>query len=179
MSIFKFFQKSRRHGVEASVHAAILADNQRLIAENLGLIQKTNEAHLLLAEAGEALTVIDDAWAASPYPGNRKHLSLAEQMAALDTELEGQRDEIARLRAAVANAEMDGPKRTLEKANDAQAARAMSRNTKQAFQVYQGAVRIILDRLDGLAKGNHVTKEDIRKLRQLRVDLGEQIGRSI
>lgn len=83
------------------------------------------------------------------------------------------------LRAWVANAETEGPKRTLEKANDAQAARAMARNTKAAFQVYQGAVRIILDRLDTLGQGNHVTKEDIRKLRQLRVDLGEQIGRSI
>lgn len=83
------------------------------------------------------------------------------------------------MRAWVANAETEGPKRTLEKANDAQAARAMARNTKAAFQVYQGAVRIILDRLDTLGQGNHVTKEDIRKLRQLRVDLGEQIGRSI
>lgn len=127
----------------------------------------------------DAIIEIDDAWAACPYPGNRKHLSLAEQMAALDTELNAYRDEVRTLAAAVANAERDGPKRTLEKANDAQAARAMARNTKQAFQVYQGAVRIILDRLDGLARGNHVTKEDIRKLRQLRVDLGEQIGRSI
>lgn len=85
----------------------------------------------------------------------------------------------AEFRAAMANAEKEGPKRTLEKMNDAQAARAMARNTKQAFQVYQGAVRLILDRLDKLGQGNHVTKEDLRKLRELRADLSAQIGRSI
>lgn len=70
-------------------------------------------------------------------------------------------------------------KRDLEKQNDAQAARAMSRNTKQAFQTYQAAVKQILDKLNDLGKSNVVTKEDLRRLRQLREDLGDQIGRSI
>lgn len=70
-------------------------------------------------------------------------------------------------------------KRDLEKQNDAQAARAMSRNTKQAFQAYQAAVKQILDKLNDLGKSNMVTKEDLRRLRQLRKDLGDQIGRSI
>lgn len=92
------------------------------------------------------------------------------------------RDEAAecdRLRAALANAEMDGPKRTLEKANDAQAARAMSRSTKQHFVAYQHAVKMILDRIDELGQKNHVTKEDLRKLRQLWEDLSAQINRTI
>ena len=87
--------------------------------------------------------------------------------------------EVDRLRAQVANMETEGPKRDLEKFNDAQAARAMSRNTKQNFQAYQAAVKIMLDRLNDLGKANHVTKEDLRKLRQLRIDLGNQINREI
>lgn len=85
----------------------------------------------------------------------------------------------AELRAAVLNAEMDGPKRTLEKSNDAQAARAMARNTKNAFVAYQNAVRLVLDQMDKLGRQNHVTKEDLRKLRQLRQDLSALLGRSL
>src|SRR5688572_14179778 len=88
-------------------------------------------------------------------------------------------DQIAALQAQVLNAEMDGPKRTLEKSNDAQAARSMSRQTKQHFQAYQAAVGVILDQLNEMGKGNVVTKEDLRKLRQLRLDLGAMLRRSI
>lgn len=70
-------------------------------------------------------------------------------------------------------------KRDLEKFNDAQAARAMSRQTKGHFQAYQSAVKVILDRLDTIGQGNHVTKEDLRKLRDLRNDLSDQLGRTI
>jgi len=122
---------------------------------------------------------LDEAWAASPYPDNRKHLSMAEQMSSLDTELEGLRDENSRLRATIADMEMDGPKRDLEKSNDAQAARAMARNTKNAFVAYQNAVRLVLDQMDKLGRQNHVTKEDLRKLRQLRQDLSALLGRSL
>lgn len=70
-------------------------------------------------------------------------------------------------------------KRDLEKFNDAQAARAMSRQTKGHFQAYQKAVGVILDQLDTLGQKNHVTKEDLRKLRDLRKDLSDQLGRTI
>lgn len=85
----------------------------------------------------------------------------------------------ADLAAAIANASTDGPKADLKKGDDAQAARAMSRNTKQAFVAYQAAVKIMLDRLDTVGKSNAITKEDIRRLRELRVDLGNQLGRSL
>lgn len=81
--------------------------------------------------------------------------------------------------AKIANMEMDGPKRDLEKFNDAQAARAMSRGTKQHFQAYQFAIKKILDQLDTLGKSNVVTKEDLRRLRELRIQLGQEIGRTI
>lgn len=82
-------------------------------------------------------------------------------------------------RIADLNNEKEGPKRDLEKFNDAQAARAMSRSTKQHFVAYQHAVKMILDRIDELGQKNHVTKEDLRKLRQLREDLSAQINRTI
>lgn len=88
-------------------------------------------------------------------------------------------DHSSALAARVANMETEGPKRALEKFNDAQAARAMSRNTKHHFRAYQAAVKVILDRLDQLGRKNHVTKEDLRKLRELRIDLGNQINREI
>lgn len=47
----------------------------------------------------DAATEIDEAWAASPYPDNRKHLSLAEQMSSLDAELESLREENSRVKA--------------------------------------------------------------------------------
>jgi len=75
--------------------------------------------------------------------------------------------------------EKSGPKRDLEKNNDAQAARAMSRSTKAHFVAYQHAVKMILDRIEELGQKNHVTKEDLRKLRQLREDLSAQINRTI
>lgn len=82
-------------------------------------------------------------------------------------------------RIADLNNEKEGPKRDLEKFNDAQAARAMSRSTKQHFVAYQHAVKMILDRIDELGQKNHVTKEDLRKLRLLREDLSAQINRTI
>lgn len=60
-----------------------------------------------------------------------------------------------------------------------QATEAKYRQTKEHFQRYQGAVRFMLDQIDTLGKANHVTKEDLRKLRQLREDLSAQIKRSI
>lgn len=117
---------------------------------------------------------IDDFWRATPYPGNRKTLTPAEQVAALITELNGSEER------RIADLNRHGEeKRDLEKFNDAQAARAMSRQTKGHFQAYQSAVKVILDRLDTLGQGNHVTKEDLRKLRELRKDLSDQIQRTI
>lgn len=60
-----------------------------------------------------------------------------------------------------------------------QATEAKYRQTKEHFQRYQSAVGVMLDRLNDLGKANHVTKEDLRKLRELRLDLSKQIKRSI
>lgn len=60
-----------------------------------------------------------------------------------------------------------------------QATEAKYRQTKEHFQRYQSAVGVMLDRLNDLGKANHVTKEDLRKLRQLREDLSAQIKRTI
>lgn len=60
-----------------------------------------------------------------------------------------------------------------------QATEAKYRQTKEHFQRYQSAVGVMLDRLNDLGKANHVTKEDLRKLRELRLDLSKQIKRTI
>lgn len=111
---------------------------------------------------------------------NRAYLK-AVAMAKGETKLYRERAEqlAADLAAAVANASTDGPKADLEKGNDAQAARAMSRQTKQHFQAYQATVKMMLDQLNTIGMKNTITKEDIRRLRELRVDLGNQLGRSI
>lgn len=46
----------------------------------------------------DALSDIDDFWEACPYPDNRKHLSPAEQISSLDSELNKAHDENAHLR---------------------------------------------------------------------------------
>ena len=176
MNFFRFFSVKGRDKTYQQRIEALMLEN---IAACAAIQALNDELKEVRETANDAIQEIDDAWDASPYPGNRKHLHLPEQMAALCTELEALRDENARLRAQVANAELEGPKRTLEKANDAQAARAMSRQTKQHFQQYQEAVKVMLDQLDKLGRGNVVTKEDFRKLRDLRKTLGDAIGRSL
>jgi len=147
----------------------------RLEIENLNLRKRVDELHaenlLVRADREDALAVKERFRADFIREGVER-----ERWKRLSVRLQ---DEITSLCAQVANAETEGPKRDLEKFNDAQAARAMSRNTKQHFQAYQAAVKVILDRLDTLGQQNHVTKEDLRKLRELRVNLAAMIGREI
>ena len=86
---------------------------------------------------------------------------------------------VADLRAQVANAETDGPKRDLEKANDAQAARAMARNTKNDFVEYQKGVINVLAQFDAVMSKNSITKADLETInnvrRQMRAILRRQI----
>lgn len=140
-----------RHSEAAAAARLRNADLQRRLDATLQALDKARADFSLLQEKYTDVTTENATW----------------------KELEADR------RIADLNNEKEGPKRDLEKFNDAQAARAMSRNTKQAFVVYQGAVKVILDRLDELGQKNHVTKEDLRKLRQLRIDLSETIGRTI
>ena len=60
-----------------------------------------------------------------------------------------------------------------------QATEAKYRILKGHFQAYQAAISIMLDRMNDLSKSNHVTKEDLRKLRGLREELSIQIKRTI
>lgn len=87
--------------------------------------------------------------------------------------------EVDRLRAQVANAEMDGPKRDLEKANDAQAARAMSRNTKQAFQDYQQAVKNVMEQFDRVVRQNSITKKDLDTINNVREQMRAIVKREL
>lgn len=143
--------EAHRHSEAAAAARLRNADLQRRLDATLQELDKARADFSLLQEKYTDVTTENATW----------------------KELEADR------RIADLNNEKEGPKRDLEKFNDAQAARAMSRNTKQAFVVYQGAVKVILDRLDELGQKNHVTKEDLRKLRQLRSDLSDQIQRTI
>lgn len=143
--------EAHRHSEAAAAARLRNADLQRRLDATLQALDKARADFSLLQEKYTDVTTENATW----------------------KELEADR------RIADLNNEKEGPKRDLEKFNDAQAARAMSRNTKQAFVVYQGAVKVILDRLDELGQKNHVTKEDLRKLRQLRSDLSDQIQRTI
>lgn len=60
-----------------------------------------------------------------------------------------------------------------------QATEAKYRQTKEHFQRYQAAVTFMLDQLNGLGQKNHVTKEDLRKLRDIRTNLSLQLKRTI
>lgn len=75
---------------------------------------------------------------------------------------------------------------SLEDAKDAieftmknQATAAKFRQLKAHFQQHQQAVTVLLDELNRLGARNHVTKEDLRKIRELRDTLSGLIGRSI
>lgn len=75
---------------------------------------------------------------------------------------------------------------TLEDAKDAidftmknQATAAKFRQLKAHFHQHQQAVTVLLDELNRLGARNHVTKEDLRKIRELRDTLSGLIGRSI
>lgn len=75
---------------------------------------------------------------------------------------------------------------SLEDAKDAidftmknQATAAKFRQLKAHFQQHQQAVTVLLDELNRLGARNHVTKEDLRKIRELRDILSGLIGRSI
>lgn len=147
--------------------------------------QRAHDRYMREIEAVERVTVATLEAASAEDLGEQlaaeklRSADLQRRLVATLAALDKERDANEERRIADLNNEKEGPKRDLEKFNDAQAARAMSRNTKQAFVVYQGAVKMILDRLDTLGKGNHVTKEDLRKLRQLREDLSAQIQRTI
>lgn len=147
--------------------------------------QRAHDRYMREIEAVERVTVATLEAASAEDLGEQlaaeklRSADLQRRLVATLAALDKERDANEERRIADLNNEKEGPKRDLEKFNDAQAARAMSRNTKQAFVVYQGAVKMILDRLDTLGKGNRVTKEDLRKLRQLREDLSAQIQRTI
>lgn len=75
---------------------------------------------------------------------------------------------------------------TLEDAKDAidftmknQATAAKFRQLKEHFQQHQQAVTVLLGELNRIGARNHVTKEDMRKIRELRDTLSGLIGRSI
>jgi hypothetical protein len=70
-------------------------------------------------------------------------------------------------------------KRLLEKANDAQAARAMARNMKNDFVVFQHCVHTLTDELDKLCSKNSVTKDDLQRIRDLRAELRDVAGRKV
>lgn len=110
-------------------------------------------------------------------------VALREQLAAANKRIAAHKEELdaeeARLRAQLGFVPILDRAKQIDAGNDAQAARAMSRQIKGAFVEYQQAVKQILDGLDDLGKANHVTKEDLRKLRQIRIDLGHQIQRAI
>lgn len=110
-------------------------------------------------------------------------LSLREQLAAANRRIAGNKEELAaeeaRLREQLGFEPIMDRSGQLMAGNDAQAARAMSRQTKGNFQAYQAAVKAILDRLNDLCKSNVITKEDVRRLREMRKDLSNQIRREI
>lgn len=60
-----------------------------------------------------------------------------------------------------------------------QATEAKYRQVKQHFRQYQAAITVLLNQMNDLGRSNVVTKEDLRKLRQLRFDLSAQISRTI
>ncbi len=60
-----------------------------------------------------------------------------------------------------------------------QASEAKFRQVKQHFQQYQAAVSKILDGLNEIGRKNAVTKEDIRRLRELRETVSNILMRSI
>ena len=70
-------------------------------------------------------------------------------------------------------------KASIDFGQKSQATEAKYRILKGHFQAYQVAIGIMLDRLNDLSKSNHVTKEDLRKLRGLREELSIQIKRTI
>ena len=59
------------------------------------------------------------------------------------------------------------------------ATKAQFRIVKKCFVDYQNAIKVILDRMEKLGKKNHVSREDYRKLRELREDLSNTIRRPI
>lgn len=81
--------------------------------------------------------------------------------------------------AMVANNETEGPKRTLEAADNSQAARAMSRNIKSAFVAYQEGVKSIVKELDKVCSKNSFTVRDLDKVQSVRRELRAILKREI
>lgn len=75
--------------------------------------------------------------------------------------------------------ETEGPKRDLEKSNDAQAARAMSRNTKNDFREYQKGVVNVLAQFDKVMSKNSITKKDLDTVNSVREQMRAILRREI
>lgn len=112
--------------------------------------------------------------------------ALREQNVSLSSELDRAisakfrfQAEVSTLRAQLANAETDGPKRDLEKSNDAQAARAMARNTKNDFVEYQKGVINVLAQFDAVMSKNSVTKADLETINNVRRQMRDILRRQI
>lgn len=80
---------------------------QALVDEASAEIQKRKAAEAELTrlrsecvDGLDALSDIDDFWEASPYPGNRKHLTPAEQISSLVCELNAALDQVAALKSS-------------------------------------------------------------------------------
>ena len=96
--------------LEKRLRAAMGAEGQQfmqaLVDEASAEIQKRKAAEAELTrlrsecvDGLDALSDIDDFWEASPYPGNRKHLTPAEQISSLVCELNAAHDQVAALKS--------------------------------------------------------------------------------
>lgn len=143
---------------EARRRVVALADFEALLQERDGYMDRAHEA----VKAANALQATAD--------------KLEADNAGLIMRVRNLQATIALLEAVN---ETEGPKRDLEKSNDAQAARAMSRNTKQAFVAYQEGVKAILGELDKVCRKNSFTVRDLDKVQNVRRELRAILKREI
>ncbi len=106
-----FFHEMKNRGEQIDVYKQ--AYDQNLAAKNAELASANAELVRLRSECRDgldALSDIDDFWEACPYPDNRKHLSPAEQISSLGSELNKAHDENARFRGMIEEAQrcLDG-----------------------------------------------------------------------
>lgn len=85
----------------------------------------------------------------------------------------------SQIAAMVANASIDGPKAELAASDNAQAARAMSRQTKDAFRAYQEGVKVLVETLDPIAKKNRISVNDMAQIQLVRRELRAILKREI
>jgi len=122
---------------------------------------------------------LEAAWRAEEYECGR----LEREIERLRRENEAALKQLGRVlehqRIEALNAETDGPKRDLEKSNDAQAARAMSRNLKADFVQYQEAVKNIMAQFDKVMKKNSITKKDLDTINSVREQMRAIVKREL